>query len=100
MEEDNDNNTIHKSFKSLVNLIDKGQKNNKKVEKNNNDNFDKDFFCCQECYDKFIKVVKKLKDNKVDLTKIDWGKYSNETNNIIVKLVTYYYNLGLQNSNK
>ena len=100
MEEDNDNNTIHKSFKSLVNLIDKGQKNNKKVEKKNNDNFDKDFFCCQECYDKFIKVVKKLKDNKVDLTKIDWGKYSNETNNIIVKLVTYYYNLGLQNSNK
>ena len=101
----NDNkNTIHNSFTSLVEIIEK-QDNNKNKNKIKNevkqieDNFNKDFFCCKECYDKFIKVVKKIKDNKIDLTKIDWGKYS-DSSNIIVKLVTYYYNLGLQNSNK
>ena len=100
----NDNkNTIHKSFTSLVEIIEKQDNNNKnnikKEVKQLEDNFSEDFFCCKECYDKFIKVVKKIKDNKIDLTKIDWGKYS-DSSNIIVKLVTYYYNLGLQNSNK
>ena len=115
-ENNDDNNTIHNSFISLVNLINKGQQNNKKeiqekienkIEKekeneikNNEDNFSKEFFCCKDCYDKFIKVIEKLKNNQVDLTKIDWGKYSLDSSNIIVKLVTYYYNLGLQNSNK
>ena len=117
---DDDNNSIHNSFISLVNLINKGKQNNKKeiqekienkIEKekgkqkeieikNNDDNFSKEFFCCKDCYDKFIKVIEKLKNNQVDLTKIDWGKYSLDSSNIIVKLVTYYYNLGLQNSNK
>ena len=100
----NDNkNTIHKSFKSLVEIIEKQDNNNNNKIQNEvklfEDKFNKDYFCCKECYDKFIKVVKKIKDNKIDLTKIDWGKYS-DSSNIIVKLVTYYYNLGLQNSNK
>ena len=102
----NDNkNTIHKSFTSLVEIIEKQDNNNNNKNKIKNgvkqleDNFSEEFFCCKECYDKFNKVVKKIKDNKIDLTKIDWGKYS-DSSNIIVKLVTYYYNLGLQNSNK
>ena len=99
-------NTIHKSFTSLVNLFEKGKKNNnnkkeeKKLNKLDDDDFIKNYFCCKECYDKFIKVIQKLKDNKIDLSKIDWGKYSADSSNIIVKLVTYYYNLGLQNSIK
>ena len=109
IENSDDNNTIHNSFSSLVNLINnRHQKTNiekEKIEKekeikNNYDNFSKEFFCCKECYDKFIKVIQKLKDNQIDLTKIDWGKYSSDSSNIIVKLVTYYYNLGLQNSSK
>ncbi len=109
IENNDDNNTIHNSFSSLVNLINnKQQKKNiekEKIEKekeirNNDDNFSKEFFCCKECYDKFIKVIQKLKDKQIDLTKIDWGKYSSDSSNIIVKLVTYYYNLGLQNSSK
>ena len=101
MEENNEgnDNTIHKSFISLIKLIEQDEKNNWKneEEKKSKDNFDKELFCCKDCYDKFIKVAKKIKDNKIDLTKIDWGKYS-DSQNIIVKLVTYYYNLGLQNS--
>ena len=105
MEKNNDNNTIHKSFISLISIIEKGNQNKKKKEENDleeniKDNFSKEFFCCKECYDKFIKVIKKIKENKIDLTKIDWGKYNNDSSNIIVKLVTYYYNLGLNNSNK
>ena len=102
--DNNDNiNTIHKSFISLVDIIEKGKKKNKiKEEKNkdDDDDFIKNYFCCRECHDKFIKVIKKLKENKIDLSKIDWGKYTSDTQNIIVKLVTYYYNLGLQNSIK
>ena len=99
-DKDNNENTIHKSFTSLMKIIEKDDKNEtKKDDKKSSDNFDKELFCCKECYDKFIKVAKKIKDNKIDLTKIDWGKYSN-SQNIIVKLVTYYYNLGLQNGSK
>ena len=106
MEENNfknsDGDTINKSFNYLVNLIEKESNNNKIEIKSNDkeDSFINDYFCCKECHDKFIKVLKKFKDNKVDLTKIDWEKYSSDNSNIIVKLVTYYYNLGLQNSNK
>jgi hypothetical protein len=93
--------TINKSFNYLINLIEKEssdiKNNNEGVE---GEYFIKDYFCCKECYDKFINVIKKFKEKKVDLTKIDWGKYSSDNSNIIVKLVTYYYNLGLQNSNK
>ena len=94
--------SINKSFNYLVNLIEKGERDEYNLEKNNkeNDSFINEYFCCKECYNKFLKVLKKFKDNKVDLTKIDWGKYSSDNSNIIVKLVTYYYNLGLQNYNK
>ena len=90
---------IHKSFTSLVKLIEK-EKNNKNEEKQLDDNFRKEFFCCNKCYDKFIKVVNNIKNNKINLTKIEWEKYSSDLQNIIVQLVTYYYNLGLQNSTK
>ena len=100
-------NTIHKSFMFLVDKFKEEniQENyeNKKNENNdghnNEDYFIKNYFCCDDCYNKFIKVIKKIKDENVDLTKIDWNKYSPDSSNIIVKLVTYYYNLGLQNSN-
>ena len=93
--------SIDKSFNYLVNLIEKGGKDEFiEEQKNKEDSFINDYFCCKECHDKFIKVLKKFKDNKVDLTTIDWGKYSSDNSNLIVKLVTYYYNLGLQNSNK
>ena len=93
--------TINKSFNYLINLIEKESND----VKNNNEGvegeyFIKDYFCCKECYDKFNKIIKKFKNNEVDLTKIDWEKYSSDDSNIIVKLVTYYYNLGLQNSKK
>ena len=97
-----DGDTINKSFNYLVNLIEKESNNNNIEIKSNDkeDSFINDYFCCKECHDKFIKVLRKFKDNKVDLTKIDWEKYSSDNSNIIVKLVTYYYNLGLQNANK
>ena len=103
-----DNNTkekdeysINKSFNYLVNLIENGTKDEfNEEQKGKEDSFINDYFCCKKCHDKFINVLNKFKDNKVDLTKIDWGKYSSDNSNIIVKLVTYYYNLGLQNSNK
>ena len=100
---ENDNYTINNSFNYLLNLFDKESNDDINISNKSNDNensFIKDYFCCKECYDKFIKVIKKFKEKKVDLTKIDWGKYSSDNSNIIVKLVTYYYNLGLQNSNK
>ena len=99
---DEDGNSINKSFNYLVNLIEKGIKDEYNLEQNQKekDSFINDYFCCKECYNKFINVIKKFKDKKVDLSKIDWGKYSSDNTNIIVKLVTYYYNLGLQNSNK
>ena len=85
----------------MVNLIENGTKDEfNEEQKGKEDSFINDYFCCKECHDKFINVLNKFKDNKVDLTKIDWGKYSSDNSNIIVKLVTYYYNLGLQNSNK
>ena len=93
--------SINKSFNYLLNLIEKGGKDEFiEEQKDKEDSFINDYFCCKECHDKFINVLNKFKDNKVDLTKIDWGKYSSDNSNIIVKLVTYYYNLGLQNSNK
>ena len=63
-----------------------------------NDDEIKDFFCNDECYNKFIKIIKKMKNKELDLSKINWSKYSNDKDkNIIVKLVTYYYNLGKNN---
>ena len=63
-----------------------------------NDDKIKDFFCNDECYNKFIKIIKKMKNKELDLSKINWSKYSNDKDkNIIVKLVTYYYNLGKNN---
>ena len=100
---ENDNYTINNSFNYLLNLFGKESNDEINISPVLNDkenSFIKDYFCCKECYDKFIKVIKKFKEGKVDLTKIDWGKYSSDNSNIIVKLVTYYYNLGLQNSNK
>ena len=105
MKDNNINNSdgysINKSFNYLVNLIEKGEKDDLDEEqKQIKEPFINEYFCCKECHDKFINVIKKFKENKVDLTKIDWEKYSSDDSNIIVKLVTYYYNLGLQNSNK
>ena len=105
MKDNNINNSdgysINKSFNYLVNLIEKGEKDDLDEEqKQIKDPFINEYFCYKECHDKFINVIKKFKENKVDLTKIDWEKYSSDDSNIIVKLVTYYYNLGLQNSNK
>ena len=100
---ENDNYTINNSFNYLLNLFSKESNDDINILNKSNDkenSFIKDYFCCKECYDKFIKVIKKFKEKKIDLTKIDWGKYSSDNSNIIVKLVTYYYNLGLQNSNK
>ena len=86
-------NKLHEEYNRIYNLnIDK--------EKNINKNYDeiKDFFCNDECYNKFIKIIKKMKNKELDLSKIDWSKYSDDKNkNIIVKLVTYYYNLGKNN---
>ena len=105
MKDNNINNSdgysINKSFNYLVNLIEKGEKDDLDEEqKQIKDPFINEYFCNKECHDKFINVIKKFKENKVDLTKIDWEKYSSDDSNIIVKLVTYYYNLGLQKSNK
>ena len=105
-ENENDGYTINKSFNYLLNLIGKESNDtninniNESSSNDNNNSFINDYFCCNECYNKFIKAIKKFKEKKVDLTKIDWNKYSSNDSNIIVKLVTYYYNLGLQNSNK
>lgn len=102
-ENGNDSYTINTSFNYLLNLFGKESNDILDVSPASNDKenaFIKDYFCCKECYDKFINVIKKFKDKKVDLTKIDWEKYSSDNSNVIVKLVTYYYNLGLQNSNK
>ena len=101
--ENKDESTIHKSFSYLTNIINKKSlipKSEDEDSKDNND-FIKEYFCCRECYNKFLIVINKLKNNKIDLTKIDWGKNSSASpNNTIVKLVTYYYNLGLENSKK
>ena len=95
------NNKINDSFNYLLSLLEKGEdnfndKSENKIEENS---FINDFFCNKECYNKFINIIQKFKEKKIDLTKIDWGKYSSNDDNIIVKLVTYYYNLGLKNSN-
>ena len=99
-------NTIHKSFMFLVdkfkeeNIQNNYESKSKEIENwfKSEDSFIKIYFCCDDCYNKFIRVIKKIKDENIDLTKIDWNKYSPDSSNIIVKLVTYYYNLGLQNS--
>lgn len=99
-------NTIHKSFMFLVdkfkeeNIQNNYESKSKEIENwfKSEDSFIKNYFCCDDCYNKFIRVIKKIKDENIDLTKIDWNKYSPDSSNIIVKLVTYYYNLGLQNS--
>ena len=86
-------NKLHEEYNRIYNL-------NIDEEKNTNKNYDeiKDFFCNDECYNKFIKIIKKMKNKELDLSKIDWSKYSDDKNkNIIVKLVTYYYNLGKNN---
>lgn len=95
---DKDGYSINESFNYLVNLIEKGSNDN--LNKEEDDPFISEYFCCKECHDKFINILKKFRDNKIDLTKIDWEKYSSNDSNVIVKLVTYYYNLGLHNSNK
>ena len=99
----NDNNNISFIKESLNRLNEEYNRiynlnfdEDKKMVKN--DDKIKDFFCNDECYNKFIKIIKKMKNKELDLSKINWSKYSNDKDkNIIVKLVTYYYNLGKNN---
>ena len=86
-------NRLNEEYNRIYNLNFDEDKNMVK-----NDDKIKDFFCNDECYNKFIKIIKKMKNKELDLSKINWSKYSNDKDkNIIVKLVTYYYNLGKNN---
>ena len=83
---------IHSSLKKLNDFY-----NNNILNKEDKNKIKKEYFCNEECYNKFIKIIEKIKNKQLDYTKIDWSKYE-QSNNPIFKLVQYYYNLGL-NSN-
>jgi len=89
-------NYLNEEYNRIYNL--NKNNNNNDNEQIINENKIKEFFCNEECYNKFIKIIKKIKNKELDLSKIDWSKYSDEKDkNLIVKLVTYYYNLGKNN---
>ena len=60
---ENDNYTINNSFNYLLNLFDKESNDDINILNKSNDkenSFIKDYFCCKECYDKFIISKKTL----------------------------------------
>ena len=53
-----------------VNIKNYENKNNEKTnDSNKEDSFIKNYFCCDECCNKFIKVIKKIKDENIDSQK-------------------------------
>lgn len=67
--------------------------NNKK----NSDELLKQNFCDDHCHDKFIKIMKKIKEGKIDINKIDWtANISNnqENQNLFQNLINFYYTQG------
>jgi hypothetical protein len=67
------------------------QKSNIKNENNN-------IFCNNNCKNKFNTILKKMKEGKVDFTKIDWANIADF--NLVQNLVNYYYNQGLIDGSK
>jgi len=75
-------NTIPKFFASLV------FKKKKMI-------LEKSFFASMNAIINLFKYNKNSKNDKMDLTKIKWGKYSSDNKNVFLKLLIYYYNEGL-----
>ena len=87
---------IHSSLKKLINIY--NNENNININEEENI-FKKEYFCNEECYNKFINIISKMKNKTLDYTKIDWSKHE-KSNNPIFNLVQYYYNLGLNSITK
>ena len=57
-------------------------------------------FCDDECYNKFTKVMQKIKSGEVDINKINWSDVKEkevgvqQSSNLVQNLVNYYFTMG------
>lgn len=92
---EHEKNTIMDSLNNLFTLFtEEGKQQNDNTQNKMKKNPLKNYFCNEECYKKFLRVIDRLKNNQIDISKINWSQYQN-SDNLIANLVTYYYNLGL-----
>lgn len=80
-------------------------KNNLKLLNNKKNSYEllKQNFCDNNCYDKYIKIMKKIKEAKIDINKIDWtANISNnqENQNLFQNLINFYYTQGYNQGKK
>ena len=72
-------NNIKKSFDKLIQLYNK-QDEEETVP---------DYFCDKECFDKFIRILQKIKRNDIDLDNLNFSD-----DNFFSNLISHYYNKG------
>lgn len=70
----------------------------KNIEQKQNNKNQNNIFCDKNCKNKFNIILQKMKEGKVDFTKIDWAKIGDF--NLVQNLVNYYYNQGLMDGSK
>lgn len=85
----NERSLIHESLMKIVNYYNNSDSNQSNLKSDDSLN---QFFCDEECYHKCLRVIKKLKTNSIDMSKINWN---DSPDNKISQIVSYYYNLGL-----
>lgn len=85
----NEKSLIHESFMKILNYYNNSEYTQSEIK---NDGSLKQYFCDQQCYHKFLRVIEKLKTNSIDMSKINWNE---NPENKISQIVSYYYNLGL-----
>lgn len=62
--------------------------------KNEDINKHQQYFCNNECREKFNKVIEKIKNKEIQLDKIDISQSTGEDDNIIANALLYYYQSG------
>ena len=85
----NERSLIHESLMKIVNYYNNSDSNQSELKI---DDSLKQYFCDEQCYHKFLRVIEKLKTNSIDMSKINWN---DSLDNKISQIVSYYYNLGL-----
>lgn len=85
----NEKSLIHESLMKILNYYNSSDYTQSEIKI---DGSLKQYFCDEQCYYKFLRVIEKFKKNSIDMSKINWNE---SPENKISQIVSYYYNLGL-----